>query len=169
VGALKFNPSFNGGGRIVYSASPNLGIGLDGVFRTEGFKSEITNGKTIHRLHYINLDPKLYYFFGKRGQGFRPKIGIGPNFGFLVGGKTKVESPSFPVNIKSKEIYKGANLGIAGTLGLNYRIKSGTWLNVDAVYNHGISDLTKGGGDPQSRSLFLNVGATFGIGNYKKK
>lgn len=169
VDALKLNPSFNGGARIVYSASPNLGIGLDGTFRTEGFKSEIASRKTIHRLNYINLDPKLYYFFGKRGQHFRPKIGVGPTFGFLVGGKAKVESPSFPVNLKSKDIYKGASLGIAGTLGFNYRIKSGTWLNVDAVYNNGVSDLTKGSGDPKSRSIFLNVGVTFGIGNYKKK
>ncbi len=166
----KFNPSFNGGARLVYSATPNLGFGLDGTFRMEGVKLESGTVKQTVHLNYINLDPKLYYFFGKYGQSFRPKIGIGPNFGFLVGGKTKTTIGTTTTETKSKDFYNGFNFGLAGALGFNYRIKSGTWLNVDAVYNNGLSDLSKNDNvSPKSRSIFLNVGVTFGIGHVESK
>jgi outer membrane protein W len=166
----KFNPSFNAGLRLVYSASPNLGIGLDGIFHQEGQKTEFTGGKSTVHLNYINLDPKLYYFFGKYGQSFRPKIGIGPDFGFLVGGKQTTTIGTTESEIKAKDVFKGFNFGASGLVGFNYRIKSGTWLNVDAVYKNGFSDLTKdNGSDIKSRSIFLNIGVTFGIGHVEKK
>lgn len=165
----KFNPSFNGGLRLVYSASPNLGIGLDGIFHQEGQKTEFTGGKTTVHLNYINLDPKLYYFFGKYGQRLRPKIGVGPNFGFLVGGKIKSEAANTTTEFKAKDAFNGFNFGVSGLVGLNYRLMSKTWLNVDAVYNNGFSDLVKGPDESKSRSLFLNVGVTFGIGHVEPK
>jgi hypothetical protein len=166
----KFNPSFNGGARLVYSATPHFGIGLDGIFHQEGNKVEFGNATSTTHLNYINLDPKLYYFFGKYGQALRPKIGIGPNFGFLVGGKIKTENGSAESELKSKDYYNGFNFGLSGAIGFNYRLKSKTWLNVDAVYNNGFSDLTKGpSDDPNSRSIFLNVGVTFGIGRVEPK
>lgn len=166
----KFNPSFNGGLRLVYSATPHLGFGLDGTFRTEGVKLEYSGIKSTTHLNYINLDPKLYYFFGEYGQAIRPKIGIGPNFGFLVGGKSKTTSGTTTTETKAKDDYNGFNFGLSGALGFNYRIKSGTWLNVDAVYNNGFSDLSKDDNEsPKSRSIFLNVGVTFGIGHVESK
>lgn len=166
----KFNPSFNGGLRLVYSATPNLGIGLDGIFHQEGFKAESAGAKSTTHLNYINLDPRIYYFFGQYGQAFRPKLGVGPDFGFLVGGKQTTMIGNTETEIKAKDVYNSFNFGVSGLVGFNYRIKSGTWLNVDAVYKNGFSDLTKAGGsDPKSRSLFLNVGVTFGIGHVENK
>lgn len=162
----KFNPSFNGGLRLVYSASPNLGIGLDGIFHQEGTKVEAGNTTSTLHLNYINLDPRVYYFFGKYGQSFRPKIGVGPDFGFLVGGKQKTDNGTTETEVKAKDYYKGFNFGLSGLIGFNYRLANKTWLNVDAVYKNGFSDLTKAdGSDPKTRSLFLNVGVTFGIGH----
>ena len=172
VEGLKFHPSFNGGARLVYSATPHFGFGLDGTFRTEGYKAQTSISKTTGNLNYINLDPKLYYFFGKYGQAIRPKIGVGPNFGFLVGGKVKNSPVSGPgsADLKAKDFFAGFDFGLSGVLGFNYRIKSGTWLNVDAVYNNGFSDLTKANTTSlESRSLFLNVGVTFGIGHVESK
>lgn len=165
-----FNPSFNGGARLVYSATPHIGFGIDATFRNEGIKVKDDNYLSTNYFNYINLDPKVYYFFGQYGQAFRPKIGVGPNFGFLVGGKSKTKIGTNTIEVKSKDYFKGFNFGLAGTIGFNYRLKSKTWLNVDAVYNNGLSDLTKDDtNNPNSRSIFLNVGVTFGIGHVEKK
>lgn len=165
----KFNPSLNIGGRLVYSAAPKIGLGLDATFRTEGVKTESGSLKSTSHANYIRLDPKLYYFFGKYGQAFRPKIGVGPSFGFLVGGRTRYENPSGGAALPetdTKDSYKNFDFGVAGSVGFNYRLKSKTWLNVDAGYNHGLVDITKTNtSSPQNRSLFLNVGVTFGIGH----
>lgn len=67
-----FKPSLNVGGRLVYSASPKLGVGLDASFRTEGVRRKvdaisISSGPpkeiTInYNTNYLRLDPKLFYF-----------------------------------------------------------------------------------------------------------
>ncbi len=169
----KFKPSLNIGGRLVYSATPKLGFGLDATYRTEGVKIKSSSLETTSNTDYIRLDPKIYYFLGKYGQAFRPKIGVGPSFGFLVGGKTKYENTSGGTALPesdAKDAYKGFDFGVSGLIGFNYRLKSKTWLNVDAVYNNGFTDITKATNtSPQNRSLFLNVGVTFGIGHAGKK
>lgn len=167
----KFEPSLNVGGRLVYSATPKLGFGLDATFRTEGGRFETSNVENRVNLNYIRLDPKLLYFFGEYGQRLRPKIGVGPSFGFLVGGKTENTIGSTNSELSSKDYYKGFDFGLSGLLGFNYRLKSKTWLNVDASYNHGLTDVVKNnsGNSAQNRSLFLNVGVTFGIGHAGEK
>jgi outer membrane protein W len=163
----KFEPSLNVGGRLVYSATPKIGFGLDAAFRTEGGKVESAATETRTNLNYIRLDPKILYFFGEYGQKLRPKIGVGPSFGFLVGGKTETKTDANTVKFDSKDFYKGFDFGLSALLGFNYRLKSKTWLNVDASYNHGLTNVAKNniGDANQNRSLFLNVGVTFGIGH----
>jgi outer membrane protein W len=169
----KFEPSLNVGGRLVYSATPKLGFGLDATFRTEGGKFESSALENRVNLNYVRLDPKLLYFFGDYGQALRPKIGVGPSFGFLVGGKDVTKNGSTVVEeIDSKDAYKGFDFGLSALLGFNYRIKNKTWLNVDASYNHGLTDVLKANNTDnslQNRSIFLNVGVTFGIGHAEVK
>ena len=178
----KFKPSLNIGGRLLYSASPKFGVGLDATFRTEGVKGKLnaisinyttTDAIPIdYNTNYLRLDPKLYYFFGKYGHALRPKIGVGPSFGFLVSGKSDlVTGINTTEAFASKKIRKSFDVGLSGSIGFNYRLKSKTWLNVDAVFNHGLTDVAKfNTGDAiQNRSLFLNIGVTFGIGHAGKK
>lgn len=168
----KFEPSLNVGGRLVYSATPKIGFGLDATFRTEGGKFESSTLENRVNLNYIRLDPKVFYFFGKYGQAFRPKIGVGPSFGFLVGGKDVTKNATAVTEeFNSKDIYKGFDFGLSALLGFNYRLKNKTWLNVDASYNHGLTNVVKNNiGDAfHNRSLFLNVGVTFGIGHAGEK
>ena len=170
----KFNPSFNVGMRLIYSINPHWGFGGDMSYKTEGAKVGSTSSTEEVRLHldYIRIDPKAYYFFGKQGQPFRPKLGFGPSLGFLIGGKTRLyDNGTLTDEFSSSEFAKGFDFGLGGTLGFNYRIKSGMWLNVDATYTHGLLDIVKDNTDDpavHNRSLFLNVGVLLGIGSAKK-
>jgi outer membrane protein W len=164
----KFEPSLNVGGRLVYSATPKVGFGLDATFRTEGGKFALSTLENRVNLNYIRLDPKILYFFGEYGQALRPKIGVGPSFGFLTGGKDVTKNATAVTKeVNSKDAYKSFDFGVSALLGFNYRLKSKTWLNVDASYNHGLTDVLKNNTRDalNNRSLFLNVGVTFGIGH----
>ncbi len=168
-----FNASYNIGVRLMYSSHPHWAFGGDMSFRTEGVKIASTSSdeKINLKSNYFRIDPKAYYFLGEQGQSFRPKIGIGPSFGFLVGGKTKILEGSTVIDEgNTSDIINGFDLGLAGALGFNYRLSSKTWLNVDATYTHGLLDIIKENDEEaiHNRSLFLNVGVLFGIGGAKK-
>lgn len=168
-----FNASYSIGVRLMYSNHPHWAFGGDMAFRTEGVKvtSKTSDDKIQLKANYFRIDPKAYYFFGEQGQSFRPKIGIGPSFGFLVGGKTKIYEGSTVLDEgNTSDIVNGFDLGLAGALGFNYRLSTKTWLNVDLAYTHGLLDIVKENDDDaiRNRSLFLNVGVLFGIGGAKK-
>jgi len=164
----RFNPSYNIGGKLVYSTLTNWGFSLDAKFSGEGGTiGDNSDDKTVINLNYIRVPVQAIYFFGKVGNAIRPKVSLGPSFGFLIGGKTKdYENGNLVTEVKSKDYVKSFDLGINGAVGLNFRIAKATWLNADISYTHGLTDLSKisGNGDLKQRNLGLNVGVLFPIG-----
>lgn len=162
-GKSQYQPAGNFGVSLIYSATEHFGVGTDLKYSIEGGKREINNVEYSNRLNYVRIPVNAYYFFNNYGDRVRPKISIGPSFGFLVGGKRMVN------DVESGDIkdhFKGFDLGIQTTAGVHTRLVSNTWLTLDAGYYHGLSDISEAAGAHRNRNLQFNVGLAVGIGKY---
>jgi hypothetical protein len=152
----------NVGLSLVYSAAEHFGIGLDGKYSFEGGKYSVNNETTTPDLNYVRLPLKFIYFFGNYGNRVRPKLYAGPSFGFLVGGKTKIESPVQTITVNSKDYYKSSDIGLTAGAGLNVRLVKNTWFNADVNYLHGLTDI-RPISKQHNRGVGINVGVNFGL------
>lgn len=158
----RFHPSYNIGGKIVYSFDSRWGVSADVKFSGEGTTIG-TDGdnKIVARANYLRIPLQGIYFFGKYGDRIRPKISLGPSFGFMLGGKTKVFQDGEKVNeVKTKDALKAFDLGATVAGGLNIRIAPATWLNADLSYYLGLVNVAEEG-DVKNRNLGINIGVTF--------
>ena len=153
---------FNAGLTMVYSTEEHWGVGVDLKYSTEGGDTKLRglNGKSD--LNYVRVPLKVIYFFNNFGNDLRPKIYLGPSFGFLVGGKTDRFLESSTVEVDSKDIYEDFDAGIVFGTGINYRVSPGAWLNLDLAYGHGITNIAKIG-KGYNRNISLNLGIAWGI------
>lgn len=154
----------NAGLSLVYSAAEHFGIGLDAKYSFEGGKSQTGSETTTTDLNYFRLPLKAIYFFSSYGKKVRPKVFVGPSFGFLAGGQTKIESPNVNATVDSKDYYKSFDFGVTAGAGLNVRLVKNTWFNADVNYLHGITDIEKkANSNAHNRNLGVNVGVNFGL------
>ncbi len=153
---------FNAGLTMVYSTEEHWGLGLDLKYSGEGVVTEQRGAIAKTRLHYVRVPLKLYHFFNDFGNDFRPKIYVGPSFGFLAGGKTEQFLEVGTIEVDSKDLYEPFDLGLTFGTGFNYRIASRTWLNFDLAYGHGFTDIVKSG-KGFNRNLNLNLGIAWGL------
>lgn len=177
-GDAAFHPSFNFGGSLVYSSNAHWGFGIDLKFSREGGKiqnvyvldSFIDDKRTINN-DYLRVPLKVIYFFNEYGNPVRPKISLGPTFGFLVGGKTTYETGSISHVTDTKNYFKNFDLGLQGSAGINFRLAKNTWLNTDLSYYQGLMDVikTNTGEASHNGNIGVNVGLTFGIGTVTSK
>lgn len=152
----------NVGLSLVYSAAEHFGIGLDTKYSFEGGKYSANNQTVTSDLNYFRVPLKAIYFFSSYGHKVRPKVYVGPSFGFLTGGTTTVELPNnTKVQSNSKDIFKSFDFGVTAGAGLNVRLVKNTWFNADVNYLHGISDLTIN--KQHNRNLGVNIGVNFGL------
>jgi hypothetical protein len=158
----KAKPALNAGVALVYSATERFGIGLDAKYSFEGGKYSFNNQNTTADLNYFRVPLKAIYFFGKYGNRVRPKVYVGPSFGFLAGGKTKIESSAAKIEVESKDYYESFDFGVTAGAGLNVRLARNTWFNGDLSYLHGISDVIKNSG-MHNRNVAVSVGVNFGL------
>lgn len=157
-----FHANYNFGGKMVYSFVTSWGISGDIKFSSEGQTIKTTTGPKISaRANYIRIPLQGIYFFGEYGDRVRPKISVGPSFGFLVGGKT--DNGLNNETTKTKEVWNNFDFGFTGAAGANVRIARATWLNLDLAYYHGITNVAKSGGDAKNRNIGVNVGVTFPV------
>jgi hypothetical protein len=147
---------------LVYSATQSFGIGLDVKYSLEGGKYSFNNQNTTADLNYFRVPLKAIYFFGKYGNRVRPKVYVGPSFGFLAGGKTTIESSAAKIEVASKDYYQSFDFGVTAGAGLNVRVARNTWFNGDLNYLHGINDVIKNSG-MHNRNISLSVGVNFGL------
>jgi outer membrane protein W len=168
-----FKPSVNIGGTLVYSFVPHWGIGGDiraSFFEGVRTKTESGSTKQVTNINatYLRIPMKVYHFFGKYGDRVRPKIYVGPEVGFFLGGKTKTETTvggnTSEVKTDSKDGFKSFDFGFVAGGGINYRLKKNVWLNVDLVYNNGLIDISEGESYNANRNLGLSAGVTFPLG-----
>lgn len=164
-GDNKYQPAGNFGVAVVYSHNNHVGLGLDLKYSIEGGKKEFANVDVTTRLNYLRIPVKGIYFFRDYGASFRPKISLGPSFGFLVGGKQEVGS----VETDAKDLYNSFDVGLLGSAGFHYNLVTNTWLHFDVSYYHGFSDISDASEKNKNRNIGVNVGVAFGIasGNLK--
>ena len=140
--------------------SINAHFGIMGEVNYTQMGSQVEYKGNIERLHYIQVPISAVYYFGEMGDSFRPKLFAGPYVGFLVGANTK--SGTKLVNNVGDPVKEAVDFGGQVGLGFNYRIKNETWLNVDARYMHGFTDITKEASTNfQNMGFGLNVGVSF--------
>jgi hypothetical protein len=148
------------GGFGNYSINSHFGINAKLLYNQ--FGSAYTYNGDINRLHYIQLPVTGVYFFGEEGQKLRPKVYAGLYVASLL--KATHKSGDEVLATDGTPMYNKLDVGGVLGLGFNYRLKSRTWLNVDAGYNAGFSDLTKIAIDKYHNKAFsLNVGVSFPV------
>lgn len=148
------------GGFANYSIDSHFGVTAKLLYNQLG--SAYTYNGDINRLHYIQLPVTGVYYFAEEGQQFRPKVFAGLYIGSLL--KATHKSGDEVLANDGTPMYNKIDVGGILGLGFNYRIKSRTWLNVDAGYNAGFSDLTKNAIDKfHNKAFSLNVGVSFPV------
>ncbi|GAB2673816.1 hypothetical protein GCM10027036_29040 [Flavihumibacter cheonanensis] len=165
----RYQPAGNLGLSLTYSTETNWGFGADLKWSIEGGKTSTANFTSTTRLDYVRVPVKVMYFFGERGNAFRPKLTVGPSVGFLVGGKNEATTiagdTKTTVETNASDFAKSVDLGVAASAGFNYRLVERTWLNVDLNYYHGLTDVLEAASvDQKNRNIGINVGVSFGIG-----
>jgi outer membrane protein W len=155
----KYKAAGNVGLSLVYSVVEHFGLGADVKYSFEGAKTEANNVSTEIDLNYVRIPVKAIFFFNNYGDRLRPKIAVGPTFGFLTSATQQVGSGS---EVDIKDNLETFDFGLHGGVGLNYRLVKNTWFNADVTYTHGFTEITTAA-DRSNRNLQLNVGVNFGL------
>ncbi len=154
VANSEYHPAYSAGGFAIYSPIEHWGIGMDVRYSIEGSHKFLPeSGKTNTQYDYLRVPIRAIYFFGGWGNDLRPKVMAGPSMGFLV----KQTGPTYTSEDKF-------DFGITAAGGFNYRIHDNTWLNFDAGYYHGLTDVIQHTSErEQQRNVMVNVGIGFEI------
>lgn len=154
------NPiGLNIGLNYVYSNYEKWGFGTGLNFSQEGVivKRAGTDYKT--QLNYLRIPLKAYHFFGDLEDAFRPKIYVGPSFGFLLGGKAEVGD----IKVDSKDNFEGFDVGAMIGTGFNFKFAERTWFNFDLAYTHGLINASKLGNETLNRNVGVTMGVAWGF------
>jgi len=155
----EFRPGLALGGQLTYSTLANWGIGGALLYSQEGVAATVAGLETKLRLTYLRIPVKGFIFLGGNDEGsFRPKVFLGPSFGFLLDADAEVGGKETGV----KDSYNNFDLGLTGGLGFNARVSQSTWFNFDAGYTHGLLDVAKNN-DGANRTFTLTAGVGFGF------
>jgi outer membrane protein W len=160
-----FSSSWNAGVTMNYSQWENIGFSADILYSLEGGFYEMNDGTEIDiDLHYLRVPVKFAYFFMDQEDRFRPKITVGPSFGFLIDERTEIDGDEDRVNSNLTREHETIDLGGQASLGFNYRMGERTWLNTDLYYYHGFLDIDNVGDLHQYNSnMGIRVGVAFGL------
>jgi Outer membrane protein beta-barrel domain len=156
----EFNTGLAVGGQLTYSNENNWGLGVGVLYSREGVDvtSGLLEGET--NLTYLRIPLKGYLFFRDNEDRFRPKLFLGPSIGILLDGDSKLGGNEFDV----KDNFNTLDLGLMMGVGFNARLsESGTWLNFDLGYTHGLLNVAENGADGTNRGICATVGFLFGI------
>ena len=153
---------FTAGVIVNYSNFEHLGLGLGVKYSRAGVVTETGGREMETSLDYIQIPLKFSIYFNGIEDDFRPKIYLGPQVGFLVGGKTEIGSESGVTTVEARDVYRPTDLGVLMGVGFNYRVAEATWLNLDLNYNHGLTNVADNI-DSKNRNVGLNFGVAFGF------
>ena len=168
----KFNPMWNAGVSLIYSTHSNFGLGVDVKYSAEGNKVDYisnndvtTHVKSVVNANYVRVPVKLIYFFSTDKSAVRPKIYVGPSFGFLAAGKTSSTINNVTVKTDTKDDIKNFDFGVTAAAGLNFKVAPRTWLNTDIAFYQGLTDITKSNNSTQhNANVGVNLGLLIGLG-----
>ncbi len=168
----KYQPAGSVGITFTYSPIAHLGFGADLLYSIEGGKWQAGANNIITKADYIRMPLTVKYFFGQVGDRLRPRIQLGPSFGFLIGGHQVVETADKEEQLSrtaTMDILKSVDVGIAVGAGLNYRLMQKTWLLADVSYYNGLTKVYNNTAvDGRNRNIQFNLGVAFGIGKAVK-
>ena len=146
-----FMPSWNVGLSAIFSPFEHAAFGIDALYSAEGVKFNNAEYSSVTQLNYVRIPVKAIYFFRDYKHDFRPKFAIGPTIGFLANAS---DNPGF----------NNIDLGANASLGFNYRLLRAVWLNMDASYYQGFTDVYNGNTETDlNGNARLNVGLSFGF------
>lgn len=181
---LKPKVGLTAGAFMMFSFIEHFGVGLDALYSKEGaqYVYEIKDGDDLFRyqyradLNYLRFNVPVTYFFRNKEDAIRPKIYAGPSLAFLLSAKNKSELLSSTNNSNTiltegsttvTDQYKSSDFGAIVGAGFNARITDGVWLNFDAAYHIGATDIPKEpepGADPiKNQGFTFTVGVGFGF------
>jgi hypothetical protein len=153
---------FNAGVILNYSNFEHLGLGLGVSYSREGVVQEVNGTDVNTTLDYVRIPLKFSIYLNDMEDNFRPKFYIGPQVGFLVGGKTEMFSENGVTESNSVDVFDKTDLGVVMGAGFNYRVAEATWLNLDLAYGVGLKDVAPNL-DSKNRNVSLNMGVAFGF------
>ena len=174
-----FLPGFNAGLFLIWAPGEHIGVGGEARYSQEGVKTEsgdegsdFYTESTVH-MNYIRVPLRLTYFFGSYTAKVRPKLFIGPTLGFLASAHTESDVTAAGVttssDVDSKDDLHGFDLGVHAGAGINFRIsEKGVWLNFDALYTQGLTDVTENDDATNlNQNISVNIGLAFPMGYSK--
>jgi Outer membrane protein beta-barrel domain len=145
-----------------YSVNDHFGLSAKFIYSQLGTDFNINSDYL--RFHYIQMPLTAVYYFGDAGNQFRPKIFAGPYVGTLL--KANYKKGIEVIGTDGQTVYNKIDVGGLIGAGFNYRIQSRTWLNVDAGFSKGFTDITKTAANNYHNLAFgLNIGISFPVGN----
>lgn len=169
----QFKPSAHVGIGIIYSRYEHWGWGADLTASHEGYKQDYMWAGNAYRTSvdptYVRLTPKAYYFFGDYKNSVRPKVYLGPSVAVKVQedryteNMTMQQSDVVMATTDANSMYRTMDLGAQAGAGVNIKLTTGTWLNLDASYYQGFLDATKNAATNMNQSLRMNVGVMMGL------
>lgn len=161
-----FKPGLAAGAFLTYSVVNTFGITGKFLFSQKGAKYNVGTTDSKITLNYLEIPLVGRFFLNKEGK-FRPNIFLGPSFGFLLGGTTKVgDADAEKFTDAEKDAFNGFDFGLTGGLGLNFEILDETRLLLDARYTHGLSDVSSNTGltgSINNQAITVTVGVSFGF------
>ncbi|MBC7886348.1 MAG: PorT family protein [Ferruginibacter sp.] len=122
-------PGFNIGLLGHIHLAPQMALQPEIVYSSQGAKSQGTDSKL--NLDYINVPVLFQYMFD---NGFR--LQAGPQVGFLVSAKTKINDTKTDM----KDSYKPVDLGLSAGIGY---VHPPSGFGVDLRYNLGLTDINE--------------------------
>ncbi|MBC6613121.1 PorT family protein [Hymenobacter sp. BT507] len=153
---VEYKFGFHGGGVAEIGLSESFAVQPEVLFSMKGAKAE---GMGDYRFNQSYIDVPVLLKFKADGLFFE----VGPQVGFLVGSKFKVDD----LSVDSKEAFKTVDLGYAA--GLGYQAASGPMIGLR--YNGGLSKIGKNdsyngidieAGNVRNSAFQLYIGYMFG-------
>jgi len=154
---------FAGGIFANYSITDQFGLTGQVLYSQQGAKFEASGVENAFKLSYVQVPILGAYYFGK--EKFRPKVLLGPQFGFLLSATDKDGNDLDP----NGDFLETTDFGVTGGLGFNYNLAPKIWLNADVRYNLGLTDLSKSTTSIQNSNLAIMVGVSIGFKDYDMK
>ena len=159
-----FKSGFSGGAFANYSITTDFGLTGQLLYSQQGANIDSGGVESKLRLDYLQVPILGAYYFGK--DKFRPKVLLGPQFGFLLSSKDKDGSDLDP----NGNIYETSDISAVLGAGFNYNLAPKIWLNADLRYNYGISNISKISGEELRNQHFaIMVGVSIGFRDYDEK
>lgn len=155
----QFKAYWNAGIILNYSTSEHVGFAANVLWSREGGLVERSSDgiQSDLTLQYIRVPLKFAYFFGEFKNDFRPKVTIGPTFGFLVDAHNDMEDTG---RSDVMDFYEAFDFGMNASLGFNWKLAENMWLNTDLGYYTGFRAIRS---NQYNSNFGLNVGIAFGL------